>query len=31
MGYIRGVEGLLVGLLEQLGSETATDILEVKS
>jgi hypothetical protein len=26
--YIRGVEGLLIGLAEQLGSETATDILE---
>ena len=26
--YIRGSEGLLVGLAEQLGSETATDILE---
>lgn len=26
--YIRGTEGLLVGLAEQLGSETATDILE---
>ena len=26
--YIRGTEGLLVGLSEQLGSETATDILE---
>jgi catechol 2,3-dioxygenase-like lactoylglutathione lyase family enzyme len=29
--YIRGVEGLLIGLAEQLGSETATDILENKS
>lgn len=26
--YIRGVEGLLIGLAEQLGSETATTILE---
>lgn len=26
--YIRGVEGLIVGLAEQLGSKTATDILE---
>ena len=26
--YIRGVEGLLIGLAEQLGSETASDILE---
>jgi|SRR5690606_31719347 len=26
--YIRGVEGVLVGLAEQLGSKTATDILE---
>ncbi|TGL45041.1 VOC family protein [Leptospira perdikensis] len=26
--YIRGVEGLLIGLAEQLGSQTATDILE---
>jgi catechol 2,3-dioxygenase-like lactoylglutathione lyase family enzyme len=26
--YIRGVEGLLIGLAEQLGSETATDVLE---
>jgi len=26
--YIRGVEGLLIGLAEQLGSKTATDILE---
>ncbi|MEQ6119408.1 VOC family protein [Reichenbachiella sp. MALMAid0571] len=26
--YIRGTEGLLVGLAEQLGTETATDILE---
>jgi catechol 2,3-dioxygenase-like lactoylglutathione lyase family enzyme len=25
--YIRGVEGLLIGLAEQLGSKTATDIL----
>lgn len=28
--YIRGTEGLLIGLAEQLGSETATDILENK-
>jgi predicted enzyme related to lactoylglutathione lyase len=28
--YIRGVEGLLVGLAEQLGNKTATDILENK-
>ena len=28
--YIRGVEGLLIGLAEQLGSETASDILEKK-
>jgi len=27
--YIRGTEGLLIGLAEQLGSETATDILEI--
>jgi catechol 2,3-dioxygenase-like lactoylglutathione lyase family enzyme len=26
--YIRGVEGLLIGLAEQLGSQTAKDILE---
>lgn len=26
--YIRGVEGLLVGLAEQLGNQTAKDILE---
>lgn len=26
--YIRGIEGLLIGLAEQLGSKTATDILE---
>jgi predicted enzyme related to lactoylglutathione lyase len=26
--YIRGTEGLLVGLAEQLGSGTATDILD---
>lgn len=26
--YVRGVEGLLIGLAEQLNSETATDILE---
>lgn len=26
--YIRGVEGLLIGLAEQLGGKTATDILE---
>lgn len=26
--YIRGTEGLLVGLAEQLGDKTATDILE---
>ncbi len=26
--YIRGVEGLLIGLAEQLGDTTATDILE---
>ena len=26
--YIRGAEGLLVGLAEQLGNKTATDILE---
>lgn len=26
--YIRGVEGLLIGLAEQLGRTTATDILE---
>lgn len=29
--YIRGVEGLLIGLAEQLGNETATDILESKN
>lgn len=29
--YIRGAEGLLIGLAEQLGNETATDILENKS
>jgi catechol 2,3-dioxygenase-like lactoylglutathione lyase family enzyme len=28
--YIRGTEGLLIGLAEQLGNETATDILENK-
>lgn len=28
--YIRGTEGLLVGLAEQLGVKTATDILENK-
>lgn len=26
--YIRGVEGLLIGLAEQLGNKTASDILE---
>lgn len=26
--YIRGAEGLLIGLAEQLGGQTATDILE---
>ena len=26
--YMRGVEGLLIGLAEQLGNKTATDILE---
>lgn len=26
--YIRGVEGLLIGLAEQLNTKTATDILE---
>lgn len=26
--YFRGVEGLLIGLAEQLGNKTATDILE---
>ena len=26
--YIRGAEGILIGLAEQLGSKTATDILE---
>lgn len=26
--YIRGVEGLLIGLAEQLGRKTATDIME---
>lgn len=26
--YVRGAEGLLVGLAEQLGDETATDLLE---
>jgi hypothetical protein len=26
--YIRGIEGLLIGLAEQLGVQTATDILE---
>lgn len=26
--YIRGVEGLLIGLAEQLGEETASDVLE---
>ena len=26
--YIRGTEGLLIGLAEQLGTETATDILK---
>jgi len=28
--YIRGAEGILVGLAEQLGSDTATDLLENK-
>lgn len=28
--YIRGIEGLLIGLAEQLGKENATDILESK-
>jgi hypothetical protein len=28
--YIRGTKGLLIGLAEQLGNETATDILENK-
>lgn len=28
--YIRGAEGLLVGLAEQLGSDTAADLLENK-
>jgi predicted enzyme related to lactoylglutathione lyase len=28
--YIRGAEGILVGLAEQLGSDTAADILENK-
>ena len=28
--YIRGTEGLLIGLAEQLGKENATDILESK-
>ncbi|TGK63181.1 VOC family protein [Leptospira kanakyensis] len=28
--YIRGVEGLLIGLAEQIGTQTATDILENK-
>jgi predicted enzyme related to lactoylglutathione lyase len=28
--YIRGTEGLLIGLAEQLGNETARDILENK-
>lgn len=27
--YIRGTEGLLIGLAEQLGNQTATDILEI--
>lgn len=26
--YIRGIEGLLIGLAEQLGNKTATDIVE---
>ena len=26
--YIRGTEGLLIGLAEQLGSQTSKDILE---
>lgn len=26
--YIRGIEGLLIGLAEQIGDKTATDILE---
>ncbi len=29
--YIRGVEGLLIGLAEQLGTKTATDVIENKS
>lgn len=28
--YVRGTEGLLVGLAEQLGNKTATDILDKK-
>lgn len=28
--YIRGVEGLLIGIAEQLGSKTATDIFDNK-
>jgi catechol 2,3-dioxygenase-like lactoylglutathione lyase family enzyme len=28
--YVRGTEGLLVGLAEQLGNKTATDIIEKK-
>nr|WP_308993447.1 hypothetical protein [Mariniflexile sp. KMM 9835]MDQ8213023.1 hypothetical protein [Mariniflexile sp. KMM 9835] len=28
LGYVRGAEGLLIGLAEQLNSETATDVLE---
>ena len=27
--YIRGTEGLLIGLAEKLGNQTATDILEI--
>jgi catechol 2,3-dioxygenase-like lactoylglutathione lyase family enzyme len=27
--YIRGTEGLLIGLAEELGNKTATDILEI--
>lgn len=28
--YIRGIEGLIIGLAEQLGSKTASDIMENK-
>lgn len=29
--YIRGVEGLLIGLAEQIGNQTATDVMQNES